>query len=317
MSSQSAEFALQNQIALVTGAGTGVWAIHVNLHCVAIYLLCSGLIIAKALASQGAKVYIAGRRAHVLENAAASVNIVGPGKVVPCACFTSDYQISLRMDVVDEEDIKVAVHNIEALDGRLNILVNNAGVNGPTTDPAGFNERKNNADDLFEPEAFDDWVALFKLNTIAPFFLIKAFTPLLLKGAAEHQGTANIINISSTAASINYVNTSASFSYGVSKAALEHLTVVLAAHFAKTGQPIRVNAIAPGLFPSELSETFSANIDMKAFFEQPLPGFLSPVPAKRMGTADEMGKTAVYLTTNEYVNGIVLTVDGAISIVNP
>ncbi|KIY68979.1 putative NAD(P)H-dependent oxidoreductase [Cylindrobasidium torrendii FP15055 ss-10] len=287
MSSQSAEFALQNQIALVTGAGTGV-----------------GLMIAKALASQGAKVYITGRRVHVLENAAASVNIVGPGKVVP-----------LRMDVVDEEDVKVAVHNIEALDGRLNILINNAGVNGPITDPAGFTARKNNADDLFEPEAFDDWVALFKLNTIAPFFLIKAFTPLLLKGAAEHQGTANIINISSSAASINYVNTS--FGYGVSKAALDRLTVVLAAHFAKTGQPIRVNAVAPGLFPSELSDTFSASIDMKALFEEPFPGFLSPVPAKRMGTADEMGKTAIYLATNEYVNGIVITVDGAVSIVNP
>ncbi|SJL05161.1 uncharacterized protein ARMOST_08534 [Armillaria ostoyae] len=84
--------------------------------------------IVKAFAANGAKVYITGRWLDVLEKAAASVTGV-PGSVVP-----------IQMDVTDEESVKAGAKRIEGVDGKLDILVNSAGIAGSLRDPDFFRE---------------------------------------------------------------------------------------------------------------------------------------------------------------------------------
>ncbi|KAK0197874.1 hypothetical protein F5146DRAFT_1130798 [Armillaria mellea] len=276
---------LYGRVGLVTGGGTGI-----------------GFMIAKAFAANGAKVYITGRRLNVLEQAAASVTGV-PGSIVP-----------IQMDVTDEESVKAGAKRIEGVDGKLDILVNNAGISGSLRDP-DFTAKKLVATDLFEPETIQTWTDIFALNTIAPFFVVRAFQSLLVKGARSRpQSTSNVINVSSESAKMNAGTlTLTSVAYPITKAALHKLTLVLATNFAQRGIPIRVNVLSPGLFASEL---VSPEL-LKAIKTKPLPGMVAPIPAKRQGTEAEMGMTAVYLAASDYTNGAVLAVDGGLSLVNP
>ncbi|KIY67248.1 NAD(P)-binding protein [Cylindrobasidium torrendii FP15055 ss-10] len=285
----STSYPLEDQIALVTGGGTGI-----------------GNMIATALASAGAKVYIAAPWLDVLEKAASDASsIPGPGCLVP-----------MQMNVVKEEDIEAAALTVAQNDRMLNILVNNAGVNGPIHDIESFLAGKMASENVFELEKMDDWVDIFKLNTIAPFFLVKAFTDLLCVGAAHTGGTSSVLNVSSCSALTQYTPKATSFAYGPSKTAACRVTTALAAHFAARGDPIRVNAIMPGVFPTAMLERASGG-DVDLLTKHAAPGYLNAVPAKRAGRTDEMGKTALYLSTNDYVTGAILTIDGGLSLVNP
>ncbi|KAK0442240.1 short-chain dehydrogenase [Desarmillaria tabescens] len=275
---------LSGRVGLVTGGGTGI-----------------GFMIAKAFAANGAKVYITGRRSDVLEKAAASITGI-PGSIVP-----------LQMNVTDEESVKAGAKLIEGIDGRLDILVNNAGFGGSLRDP-NFAEKKLAASDPFEPETVQNWMDIFALNTIAPFFVVRAFQSLLIKGAySRPQGTSSVINVSSAGAKINTPVKVGCLGYGPTKAALEKLTLVLGTSFAGRGIPIRVNALEPGLFPSEMATPEV----MSMINAEPLPGFGAPIPARRPGTEAEMGMTAIYLAVSDYTNGAILSVDGGVALVNP
>ncbi|PBK89318.1 NAD(P)-binding protein [Armillaria gallica] len=268
---------LSGRVGLVTGGGTGI-----------------GFMISKAFAANGAKVYITGRRLDVLEQAAASVTGV-PGYVVP-----------IHMDVTDQESVKAGVRLIEGIDGKLDILVNKF--------VHGSSSYKFAATDPFEPEIVQTWTDLFALNTIAPFFVVRAFQSLLIKGARSRpQGTSSVINVSSVAAAMNALTHLSSVAYPITKSALEKLTLVLGTSFAQRGIPIRVNVLSPGVFESRL---ISPDV-LEAIKTKPLPGMVAPIPAKRQGTEVEMGMTAVYLAVSDYTNGAVLSVDGAVSLVNP
>ncbi|KAK0245113.1 hypothetical protein EDD85DRAFT_5874 [Armillaria nabsnona] len=275
---------LSGRVGLVTGGGTGI-----------------GFMIAKAFAANGAKVYITGRRLDVLEKAAASVTGV------------SGSLVAIQMDVTDEESVKTGAKHIEGIDGKLDILVNNAGFGGSLRDP-DFIAKKNAAEDPFEPETVQNWADIFALNTIAPFFVVRAFQYLLIKGAhSRQQGTSSVINVSSVAAAMNTTSPLSSAAYNVTKAALDKLTLVLATSFAGRDIPIRVNVLAPGLFASQMG---SPEI-VEMVKTKPLPGMVAPIPARRQGTEVEMGMTAVYLAVSDYTNGAVLSVDGAVALVNP
>ncbi|PBK64193.1 NAD(P)-binding protein [Armillaria solidipes] len=275
---------LSGRVALVTGGGTGI-----------------GFSIAKAFAANGAKVYITGRRLDVLEKAAASVTDVS-GSILP-----------LQMDVTDEGSVKVGVQHIEGIDGKLDILVNNAGFASSLRDP-DFITKKSAAEDPFEPETIQNWADIFALNTIAPFFVVRAFQSLLIKGACSRpQGTSSIINISSTAAKLNLAPPFASLAYGPTKAALDKLTLVLGTSFAGRDIPIRVNALEPGVFASQMA---SAEV-LESLKTKPLPGGAALVPARRHGSEAEMGMAAVYLAASDYTNGAILNIDGGIMLVNP
>ncbi|KAK0232627.1 short-chain dehydrogenase [Armillaria fumosa] len=240
---------LSGRVALVTGGGTGI-----------------GFAIAKTFAANGAKVYITGPTLDVLERSAASVTGI-PGSI-----------ISFQMDVTNEDDVKEGAKHIESIDDKLDILVNKFVFTSPRDQD--FVARQAAASDPLEPEAVQNWTDMFALNTIAPFFVVRAFQSLLIKGAhSRPHGTSSVINISSVAATYNTQAPGTTMAYSATKAALDKLTLVLGPSFAGRGIPIRVNAIQPGFFASQivgpkLLETIKTEV----------PGFLAPVPAKRHGT---------------------------------
>lgn len=111
----------------------------------------------------------------------------------------------------------------------------------------------------------------------------------------------------------------------------------MAVHFARNGPRIRVNAIAPGLFPSELAERNLGKTGLDEIARNAVPGYMSPSAARRGGRCvspascnddgmrkltrferpEEMGATAVYLASNAFVNGVSLKVDGGLAMLNP
>ncbi|KAK0232638.1 short-chain dehydrogenase [Armillaria fumosa] len=275
---------LSGRVGLVTGGGTGI-----------------GFMIAKAFAANGARVYITGRRLDVLEQAAASITGV------------SGYIVPIHMDVTDEESVKAGARHVEEIDGKLDILVNNAGFAASLRDP-DFAAKKYAAEDPFEPESVQNWADIFALNTITPFFIIRAFQSLLIKGASSRpQGTSSVINVSSVAAKMNITSPMITIAYNVTKAALDKLTLVLATSFAGRGIPIRVNAVQPGPFASEIMTPEL----LESIKTQLLPGQVAMIPARRHGSDAEMGMTVVYLAVSDYTNGAILSVDGGLSLVNP
>ncbi|KAK0438971.1 short-chain dehydrogenase [Armillaria borealis] len=280
----STVMSLSGRVALVTGGGTGI-----------------GFNIAKTFAANGAKVYITGRRLDVLEKAAATITGV-PGSIIP----------SVIMDVMDEEDVKAGTKHIEETYGKPDILVNNAGIAGSLRDPDFFTKQAAASDPL-EPETVQNWADIFTLNMITPFFIICAFQSLLIKGAHSHpQGTSSVINISSVSATYNSQVPRTCMAYSMTKAALDKLTLVLRMSFAERGIPIRVNALQPGFFVSQM-----VGPQVLEAIKTKIPGFVAPVPVRQHGTEAEIGTVAIYLGVSDYTNGAFLSIDGGISLVNP
>ncbi|KAK0197858.1 hypothetical protein F5146DRAFT_1218561 [Armillaria mellea] len=255
-----------------------------------------GFNIAKTFAANGAKVYITGRRLDVLENAVPSVTGV-PGSIVP-----------LQMDVTNEENVKAGAKDIENIDGKLDILVNNAGIAGSLHDPDFF-AKQAAASDPLEPETVQTWADIFALNTIAPFFVIRAFQSLLIEGRTAVPKAPRAL---SKLAAFRQLTTHKVPEHLVTKAALDKLTLILGASFAERYIPIRVNALKPGWFASQMvSPAVLEAIKTK------IPGFAALVPARRHGTEAEIGTAAVYLAVSDYTNGTPLSIEGGISLVNP
>ncbi|KAF8919334.1 hypothetical protein CPB85DRAFT_1278606 [Mucidula mucida] len=246
-----------------------------------------GRAIAEGLSSHGAKVYIASRRADTL-----TMKEHG-GSLVP-----------LVMDVTNEDSIKSAVKRVEADHGKLDILVNR------WVHPYLY--RSMSGGELMNVESVVGWEEVFKVNAIAPFFVVREFSKLLIAAAEQRNATASVINVSSSAANLNATVVGNSFAYGPSKAALEQLSRVMAAQFAKENKAIRVNVLAPILFASEIAP---AEL-IEPYGSKPIPGFTATIPAKRIVTADEIAKAIVFLATAEYTNGVVLGIDGGVQLVN-
>ncbi|KDQ62557.1 hypothetical protein JAAARDRAFT_122177 [Jaapia argillacea MUCL 33604] len=282
---------LSGRVALVTGGGTGI-----------------GLMISQGLAASGAKVYITGRRIDVLLKVAQEW-----GKEVGAI-------IPLQMDVTNKESIMAGRKHIEEIEGRLHILVNNAGQVGPTsaflTDPSAPERKDPNTFglSLFNNESFESWSSLYNINTFSIFFVSTAFLGLLEKGSQDVSGfTSVVINITSISGIIKLAQDH--FCYNSAKAAASHLTKMLSTEFALKGCAVRVNAIAPGVYASEMTYDAIVGADATNGVGKPVV----PVPAERAGSAVEMAGTAVYLASPAgcYMNGQELIIDGGYVAVNP
>ncbi|KAJ7069937.1 short-chain dehydrogenase [Mycena amicta] len=289
---------LTGLVALVTGGGTGI-----------------GFMISQGLAANGAKVYITGRRKNVLDKVVDAWN----GK--PDAERKAG-MVAMYMDVTSRESIMEVKKFIQEKEGKLHILVNNAGQVGPTSpflndpqaperkDPETFGQA------LFDNESFSQWADLYTINTFSVFFVSTAFLGLLDKGSQEGTKwpgfTSSIINITSISGVIKLAQDH--FAYNSAKAAASHLTRMLATEFALKGAKVRVNAIAPGVYASEM--TFDAippeDVDK-------IGKGVMPVPAQRAGTAEEMAGTVIYLASPAgcYTNGQEIVIDGGYVAVNP
>jgi NAD(P)-dependent dehydrogenase (short-subunit alcohol dehydrogenase family) len=231
-----------------------------------------GEMIATGYVANGVKTYISARNAEACDATAARLSEHGE-------C------ISIPADLSTMDGIRALADELNARESQLDILVNNAGA----TWGAPIDEF---------PEA--GWDKVMNINVKGPFFLTQALLTLL-ESSASAADPARIINIGSIDG-LN-VNTMGTYSYGPSKAALHHLTRMLASHLA--GRHITANAIAPGPFPSK----------MTAGIQQAMGDEITEnVPLKRWGEPADMAGAAIFLASKAgaYVSGAVIPVDGGI-----
>ncbi|KAI0141157.1 NAD(P)-binding protein [Hypoxylon sp. NC0597] len=282
-------FRVDGMVAVVTGGATGL-----------------GFMMAKALAGAGAKkVYLLGRRKSVVESSAAQ----NPS-FVPIVC-----------DISSKESLQSAVDFITNDTGYINLLVANSGIVGPAK---SFNPdftiqqlRKN----LFDDVSMEEFTETFHINVTATYFTMIAFLELLdagnknaLKGGfgAPIQGESSdvpsiqsqiIINGSICGYSRDRMSSPA---YSGSKSAIAHLTKHASTNLVK--YEIRVNTIAPGIFPSDLSQGYMSGRDPS---KETLDDF-EFIPSRRFGTEEDMGGTVLYLASRagSYCNGLILVNDG-------
>ncbi|KAI1259725.1 hypothetical protein F5Y18DRAFT_433034 [Xylariaceae sp. FL1019] len=263
-------------------------------------------VITQALAANGAKVYITGRRAKVLESSAkihGSAEKLGEsgGSIVP-----------LVMDVNDKESIKNAVTRITELEeGGVNILVNNAGVwkGRPSAGPAAGPEAFSAA--MLAEEA-EDWRQAMDTNTIALYFVTAAFLPLLAKavnGPAKQRGS--VINNASVSGLLR-VTQRQQYSYNISSGAI-HVGRQMAFDFGHENIDVRVNTIALGYFPSEMTAGPSDENNENTFDIEKFRGMmkaLGTTMVKRLGSPRDMASAILTLAVNDYMHGTVMILDG-------
>jgi len=161
---------------------------------------------------------------------------------------------------------------------------------------------------MFENEdaTFKDWDDVYRTNVSQIYFMTTAFLPLLQK-ATEHQHgySGTVINICSISGQVMTMQHHPQ--YNASKAATIHLTRMLAHEIANNGLKIRVNSIAPGVFPSEMTAGDS-KANQKSFI--PKDKYAEKVPAGRPGNDRDMAGAILFAATNQYLNGQTVTVDG-------
>jgi NAD(P)-dependent dehydrogenase (short-subunit alcohol dehydrogenase family) len=150
---------------------------------------------------------------------------------------------------------------------------------------------------LFDNESFDSWAALYKIDTFSIFFVTTAFLGLLDNGSREKEGyTSSVINITSISGIMKLAQRHVrgihhvppftelnirfgQFCYNSAKSAASHLTKMLATELALKGIPVRVNAIAPGVYESEMtSDSIPSEMVNK------VGNGIQPIPAGRAGT---------------------------------
>jgi NAD(P)-dependent dehydrogenase (short-subunit alcohol dehydrogenase family) len=233
-----------------------------------------GLMIARGYVEAGAKVYVSSRKQDACDRVAAELSRIGTCVSVPGDCGT-------------QAGCEALAAAVAAHESRLDILVNNAGANWGAP--------------LAEyPDAA--WDKVLALNVKAIFHLTRACLPML-RAAATAADPARVINIGSIDGL--HVPLLETYAYSSSKAAVHHLTRVLAARFAP--DHITVNAVAPGPFESKM---------MHETLERFRDAIVGSCPLGRIGEPDDMAGVAIYLASRAgaYLTGVVIPVDGGITI---
>jgi NAD(P)-dependent dehydrogenase (short-subunit alcohol dehydrogenase family) len=255
-----------------------------------------GLMATQALIVNGAKVYIVGRTEDKLERVAETFGKNSPGSVIP-----------LSYDVSKKDGIAGLLREFSSKESHLDILINNAGISGKTfqTEASSAEEMSKN---LFHNEeaTFEDWTSVYQTNVPQLYFMTTAFLPLLQKASEKTPSwSATAINITSIS---GLVKTSQHhFAYNASKGAANHLTRMLASDVAGNGLKIRINAIAPGVFPSEMTAGESGANQKSAL---PKDKYENKIPAGRPGNDRDMAGAVLFCATNQYLNGQAVVVDG-------
>ena len=152
----------------------------------------------------------------------------------------------------------------------------------------------------------DEWDSVFRTNVSQIFFMTTAFLPLLQKGSEQEYGwSSTVINTTSISGIVKV--SQHHFAYNASKAAAIHLTKMLAHEVMSSNLKIRVNNIAPGVFPSEMTTEGSDDKQKSAI---PKEKYEQKVPAARPGKDEDMASAVLFTTTNQYLNGQTVVVDG-------
>ena len=235
-----------NKVAVVTGAARGI-----------------GLAVAKMFLAKDYKVALLDIDAATLGQAAKALGDV----------------LALECDVADPKQVKASIDRVTERFGRIDALVNNAGIA------------------VFKPlleTSFAEWSRVLDVNLSGPFLCTQACAPVMLKNGGG--AVVNITSISGLRASALRV------AYGTSKAALDHLTKQQAAELGNLG--IRVNAVAPGPVDTAMAKQVHT-ADIRADYHD-------AIPLNRYGTEQEIAEAVVFLCSDaaSYINGQTLAVDG-------
>jgi NAD(P)-dependent dehydrogenase (short-subunit alcohol dehydrogenase family) len=235
-----------------------------------------GRICAEALLSAGARVLIASRKAEACEAVAKELSGLGP-----CEGFGGT--------VGSEDGVKGLAAEVKRRTDRLDILVNNAGATWGAP---------------FETFDWKAWERVLSVNVSGLFTLTRDLAPMLFEaGSAERP--ASVINIGSVMGTVTQAENA--YSYSASKAAVHHLTRILAAEFAS--RHVTVNAIAPGPFLSKMT-AFALTKEGGA------AATIANVPMKRIGRPEDIAGTVLYLAGvgGAYTTGAIIPVDGGVSV---
>lgn len=240
---------LANQIAVITGAGRGI-----------------GRAIALHFAAEGADVVCVSRTLENSEKTAGEVRAAGRKAW------------AFAVDVADTKAVGEAAEKILSETGRIDVLVNNAGVT---------------RDGLLMRMSDEDWDTVLNTNLRGAFAFTKAFSRAFAK-----QRAGRIINISSV---IGLIGNAGQANYAASKAGLIGFTKSVARELA--GRGVTVNAIAPGFIQTDMTAVLNDEVKNAV---------LNNIPLKSFGTAEDIAHAAVFLASSRsrYITGQVLAVDG-------
>ena len=241
----------ENRVALVTGAARGI-----------------GRTVTLTLAERGYKI--------------AANDLSTPEETLEELESSGAEALALPGDVSDETSVRGMVETVISEFGRLDVLVNNAGIS--TIVPA-------------EETTLADWNRTLAVNLTGPFLTCREFGKVMLD-----QGSGSIVNISSVAGLLGVANRTA---YNASKHGLIGLTRTLAAEWG--GRGVRVNAVCPGWVKTEMDEEDQAGGD---YTDSDIEG---RVPMARFATPEDIARAVAFLADPEqsgFVNGHTLSVDG-------
>lgn len=234
---------------------------------------------AQSLAANGAKVYITSRREEALQNAVDSHHPDDfGGQIIPCG----------PCDVTSKKDLEALVREIEGKEKLLNVLVLAAGIPGPKAEPESEDAMELKKQ-LWEKETFEEWDNVWRTDVSAVYFSTVAFLPLLQKGT-ESKGhlSASVIVISSMSGIMRHAQ--GHFAYNAAKGGTVHLTKLMSAEFGKVR--VRVNSIAPGYFPSEMTAKESDEQQKSEVPDEEIQE-KGHVPQGRAGSDEEMAQAVV------------------------
>jgi len=235
-----------------------------------------GRVCAEALLSAGARVLIASRKAETCEEVASELSAIGP-----CEGFGGT--------VASEPGVTALAEEVRRRTKELHILVNNAG--------ATWGEP-------FERFSWKGFDRVMGVNVAGLLLLTRDLMPMLV-AAATPDRPSTVINIGSVMGHTTQAENS--YSYSASKAAVHHLTRILASEFAD--RQVTVNAIAPGPFPTNMTKFAIGD-------EEGQRRAARAVPMHRVGRPDDMAGTLLYLTgrAGAYTSGAIVPLDGGMSV---
>lgn len=249
----------ENKVAVVTGASRGI-----------------GQSILLAFAREGAHAV----SVDIGDNSETAEKVAALGSKF--TGITADFG---KMDQAAAKDI---VAQIVAATGRVDVLVNNAGI-----------IKRNPAVDF--PE--EDWNSVIQINLTAPFFLCQAFAKWWLTGGRELSPEDARLKIVNIASMLSFQGGILVPSYTAAKSGIAGITRALACEWAK--DRINVNAVAPGYIATENTRPIRED-------EKRNESILARIPEGRWGTPEDIAGSCVFLSTKEadYLNGTVMNVDG-------
>ncbi len=236
-----------------------------------------GKIITECLFSAGAEVIITSR------------NIEKNKENLNNKMLDSKRTFFFKTDVSNENDLQNLKEKIENRFKKINIIINNAGTSWGAE---------------LGKFPFHAWEKVFSTNVYGVFHLTQLLIPILKKSASVHN-PSKIINIGSVMGKSAYGD--GAYSYSASKAAIHHLTKIMAKELAN--QKILVNAIAPGPFESNMTKFALNTVDKKKAVEK-------SIPLGRIGNNKDLEGLIVFLTSNasNYITGSIIPLDGGIHV---